>query len=105
MNGKDQEKAQGSESAGVETSGAMNSSPCHMERQLEPCTLVILGASGDLTRRKLVPALFNLYQTKVLPDPFLIVGCGRSEMKRWGVSRFCRDLCPVIRRSAGKRMA
>ena len=73
----------------------MNSSPCHMERQLEPYTLVILGASGDLTRRKLVPALFNLYQTKVLPDPFLIVGCGRSEMNdvefRDSVGTFARS--------------
>ncbi|MBL7102411.1 MAG: hypothetical protein ISS60_06600, partial [Desulfobacteraceae bacterium] len=45
---------------------------------IEPCTLVIIGASGDLTARKLVPALLNLYLNDGLPDPFLIVGCGRT---------------------------
>lgn len=47
---------------------------------LDPCTLVIMGASGDLTARKLVPALYRLYQNGCLPDPFLVVGCGRTEL-------------------------
>ena len=46
----------------------------------EPCTIVIFGATGDLTARKLVPALFNLYVNDGMPDPFLIVGCGRTRM-------------------------
>jgi glucose-6-phosphate 1-dehydrogenase len=46
----------------------------------EPCSLVIIGASGDLTARKLVPSLFNLYLNGGLPDQFLIVGCGRTRM-------------------------
>ena len=41
--------------------------------------LVIFGASGDLTFRKLVPALYHLYQTKQLPDCFFVLGVGRSE--------------------------
>lgn len=41
-------------------------------------TFVIFGASGDLTQRKLVPALFNLYGKKRLPDRFNIVGFSRS---------------------------
>ena len=53
---------------------------CFMEENLEPCTIVIIGASGDLTSRKLVPALFNLYLNNGLPDAFLIVGCGRTEL-------------------------
>jgi glucose-6-phosphate 1-dehydrogenase len=53
---------------------------CVLEGALEPCTLVIIGASGDLTARKLVPSLFNLYRNKGLPKPFLIVGCGRTKM-------------------------
>jgi len=53
---------------------------CIMDGTIEPCTLVIIGASGDLTARKLVPSLFNLYLNKGLPKPFLIVGCGRTEM-------------------------
>ncbi len=47
---------------------------------VDPCTIVILGASGDLTSRKLVPALFKLYINGGLPAPFLIVGCGRTKM-------------------------
>ncbi|MBI4773576.1 MAG: glucose-6-phosphate dehydrogenase [Deltaproteobacteria bacterium] len=80
MNRKDRRKTQDIGSAKADAPGNKGVSPCHVERELEPCTLVILGASGDLTRGKLIPALFNLYLTKVLPDPFLIVGCGRSEM-------------------------
>ena len=46
----------------------------------DPCTVVILGATGDLTARKLVPALFNLYINDGLPVPFQIVGCGRTKL-------------------------
>ena len=45
----------------------------------EPCVLVIFGASGDLTRRKLVPALYNLAHEGQLPSGFAIVGFARSE--------------------------
>jgi glucose-6-phosphate 1-dehydrogenase len=45
-----------------------------------PFTLVIFGASGDLTRRKLVPAVWSLFQGRVLPEPFAIVGVARTEM-------------------------
>ena len=40
--------------------------------------LVIFGASGDLTSRKLVPALFSLYRRKRLPQGFFLIGCARS---------------------------
>jgi glucose-6-phosphate 1-dehydrogenase len=53
---------------------------CVVEDRLASCTIVILGASGDLTARRLVPALYNLFLKGGLPDPFLIVGCGRTEM-------------------------
>jgi glucose-6-phosphate 1-dehydrogenase len=46
----------------------------------ESCTLVIFGASGDLTRRKLLPALWSMFQSRVLPEPFAVVGVARSEM-------------------------
>jgi len=48
-------------------------------RVVEPCTIVIFGASGDLTSRKLIPALYHLYREKQLPDPFQIVGFARRE--------------------------
>jgi glucose-6-phosphate 1-dehydrogenase len=53
---------------------------CLTEGVIEPCTLVIIGASGDLTARKLVPSLFNLYLNDGLPSPFVILGCGRTKM-------------------------
>lgn len=43
-----------------------------------PHTIVIFGASGDLTSRKLVPALFELYRKKRLPDATRIVGLART---------------------------
>ena len=42
--------------------------------------IVIFGASGDLTRRKLVPALFHLFQKNHLPADFCIVGYARSTL-------------------------
>ncbi len=48
----------------------------------DPCTIVIVGATGDLTARKLVPALFNLYLNDGLPYPFQIVGCGRTRLDK-----------------------
>jgi glucose-6-phosphate 1-dehydrogenase len=45
-----------------------------------PCAIVIFGASGDLTKRKLVPALYNLARTRVLPDAFAIVGVATSQL-------------------------
>ena len=42
--------------------------------------LVIFGASGDLTARKLVPALFNLFKAKQLPENFIVLGASRSDM-------------------------
>src|SRR3954470_22603223 len=45
----------------------------------DPCALVIFGASGDLTRRKLFPALWSLAVRDMLPEDFAIVGVARSE--------------------------
>ena len=45
----------------------------------EPVTIVIFGASGDLTHRKLIPALYAAYQQNLLPDQFSIVGFARRE--------------------------
>jgi glucose-6-phosphate 1-dehydrogenase len=42
--------------------------------------LVIFGASGDLTARKLIPAFYSLYLTDSLPEPFAVVGCSRTDL-------------------------
>src|SRR6476619_8608040 len=44
-----------------------------------PTTLVIFGATGDLARRKLLPALYNLAQDGALPGRFRLVGVSRQE--------------------------
>ena len=44
-----------------------------------PCSFVIFGASGDLTKRLLVPALYHLRRARLLPDDFALIGVSRSE--------------------------
>ena len=48
-------------------------------RQADPCTLIIFGASGDLTHRLLLPALYNLAASGLLPEHFALIGVARSE--------------------------
>jgi len=50
----------------------------HVRKALEPCTLVIFGASGDLTSRKLIPALYHLAAANQMPEDFRIIGFARS---------------------------
>jgi glucose-6-phosphate 1-dehydrogenase len=64
----------------------------------EPASIVIFGAGGDLTWRKLVPALYHLYLDQWLPDHFALIGVDRKEMSdeefrqrlRDGVDQFSR---------------
>ena len=46
----------------------------HFGQAAGPCAMVLFGASGDLTKRKLVPALFNLVKASLLPKTFAILG-------------------------------
>ena len=48
---------------------------------MEPLTkgIVIFGATGDLCKKKLIPALFELWKKNLLPDNFLITGCSRRD--------------------------
>src|SRR6266480_619660 len=46
----------------------------------QPCTFVIFGASGDLTHRKLIPALYNLACADMLPTEFKVVGFAVTPM-------------------------
>jgi glucose-6-phosphate 1-dehydrogenase len=45
-----------------------------------PCVFVLFGAAGDLTKRKLVPALFNLVNAKLLPDSFAVLGVSGDDL-------------------------
>ena len=65
----------------------------------QPCTLVIFGGAGDLSGRKLLPAIFNLGLDGVLPANFAVLGFSIEEMDdaeyrgfaRRGVERFSRQ--------------
>jgi glucose-6-phosphate 1-dehydrogenase len=65
----------------------------------EPCTVVIFGGSGDLARRRLIPALYNLLLDGLLPPQYAVLGLGRKSMShaefrsvvREGVQKFSRQ--------------
>ncbi|MCC6579327.1 MAG: glucose-6-phosphate dehydrogenase [Phycisphaeraceae bacterium] len=59
--------------------------------RIEPCLIVIFGASGDLTKRKLIPALFDLYRGKHLSPNFAVLGISRTE---WSDDAFREHLKP-----------
>lgn len=44
------------------------------------CSMVIFGGSGDLTRRKILPAMFNSAKEGILPENFTVIGCGKPVM-------------------------
>jgi glucose-6-phosphate 1-dehydrogenase len=70
-----------------------------LRRRPDPCALVIFGASGDLTRRKLMPALYALAYRRLLPESFAVVGVARSEQStkafvaamKEAIQKFARD--------------
>src|SRR4051812_1344266 len=54
--------------------------PLRFERRVPPCAIVIFGANGDLTKRKLIPALYRLGYDRRLPPGFAIIGNSRTAM-------------------------
>jgi glucose-6-phosphate 1-dehydrogenase len=70
-----------------------------LRRRPQPCAMVIFGATGDLTQRKLMPALYSLAYRRLLPERFAIVGAARTqgtdaefrERMKDAVQRFARD--------------
>jgi glucose-6-phosphate 1-dehydrogenase len=50
-----------------------------LRRKPDPCALVVFGASGDLTKKKLFPALYSLAYRNLLPERFAVVGVARTE--------------------------
>jgi glucose-6-phosphate 1-dehydrogenase len=49
-----------------------------LQRPADPCVLVIFGASGDLTRRLLIPSLYNLAHDRLLTQNLAVVGVARN---------------------------
>lgn len=70
-----------------------------IERTPDPSAMVIFGASGDLTHRKLVPALYNLARERLLPSGFSIAGVARREMT---TEAFCEHLKQGVIEHAGE---
>lgn len=62
--------------------------------------LVIFGASGDLTKRKLIPALFELYTRHFLPDSFAIVGASRSPLSDDEFRKIADEFLPDSKEAA-----
>ena len=59
----------------VEVGEASEAAP---DRRAGPCALVLFGATGDLARRKLIPALYHLASAGALPEDFAVVGVSRT---------------------------
>ena len=57
----------------------------------DPCTLVIFGGAGDLTKRKLIPAIYYLAEQKLLPDNFALLGVARDQNTDDGYRAMMRD--------------
>jgi glucose-6-phosphate 1-dehydrogenase len=50
-----------------------------LERVPDPCVLVLFGATGDLAHRKVIPAMYQLWRTNLLPHEFVLLAVGRRE--------------------------
>ena len=82
-----------------------------VRRRPEPCALTIFGASGDLTRRKIFPALYALALRDLLPEHFAVLGVARSQqsseefvaqmeaaVREFGRDEFHRDIWDELAR-------
>ncbi|HOX39615.1 MAG TPA: glucose-6-phosphate dehydrogenase [Candidatus Brocadiia bacterium] len=73
-----------------------------VEERAGPCGVVIFGASGDLTQRKLLPALFGLFRRGLVPEKFYVLGCARTAM---GDDAFRDRVAGAIRDAEGGAQA
>jgi glucose-6-phosphate 1-dehydrogenase len=80
----------------VKASPAAPTVPQKPENKPDPCIIVIFGASGDLTKRKLLPALYHLQQHGLLPEEIAVVGVARRPLEK----TFAPDMLRFYRRSA-----
>ncbi len=58
---------------------------------MHPLAMIIFGASGDLTRRKLLPALFSLFRNDRLQGDFSILGTARTEFSDESFREYARE--------------
>lgn len=70
-----------------------------LSRKPDPCIMVIFGASGDLTQRKLIPALYSLMCDGLLPDQFAMIGFARKPKTNESFREEMRAACEEFARS------
>ena len=78
-----------------------HSAPRRAAREPDPCAIVIFGASGDLTKRLLVPALYNLSRTGLLPANFALIGLARADETP---QSWARELRGMLKGAAGEEI-
>lgn len=69
----------------------MKSRAIHNQKNTTPLQIIILGATGDLAERKLIPALFHLYEKKKLPRDTTIIGLARKERSNADYQEFAKQ--------------
>lgn len=74
-------------------------------RPAGPCATVIFGAAGDLTKRLLMPALYNLAHSKLLPQEFAIVGVAHTQVSQDHLSSQTESRHPGVCHGSGRRPA
>src|SRR3954464_10136424 len=65
--------------------------PNGSREKADPCTMVIFGAAGDLTKRKLIPAIYYLAEQKLLPENFALLGVARDQNTDEGYRGIMRE--------------
>lgn len=79
-----------------ETAGEPVKLQCRIQRAVDPCAIILFGASGDLTAKKLMPALFGLFINHYLPESFYVLGCARSALSdetfRANIEKACQQV-------------
>jgi glucose-6-phosphate 1-dehydrogenase len=77
------------------TAVSPDSASTFVGKRAGPCVFVLFGAAGDLTKRKLVPALFNLVRAKLLPDSFVVMGVSVDELDKESFRQQVSEFLPT----------
>src|SRR3990172_11370208 len=66
----------------------------------QPCAFVIFGPSGDLTKRKLIPSLYRLYKSRMLPSGVFVLGTSRVAMN---TEKFRGSMLHAVKDKSGEQ--
>jgi glucose-6-phosphate 1-dehydrogenase len=85
-----------------QTAQVIEAPPRQQARPADPCAMVIFGAGGDLTKRLVVPALYNLARTKMLPKQFALIG---ADLAAGTAKGWCDHLHDMLKSFVGNPSA